>query len=269
MTYTETDIVDAIELLAGVDLSALTQDQLDGIDQYHAGGPDAVDRLIPSLQLAAGMVALDVGSGLGGPARQLARRTGCRVLGVDVTPAYVAAARDLTAAARLSDSLSDRVSFLHTDIADLDRAGFDAALTIHVQMNVEAKQSFYTDIARHLRPGGRLAIFEVCRGGGAEPTPPLPWSLDGSDSFLTTAQDLRDAIEAAGFEPLDWVDESTWVKQWFADLGRRLADKPAAGAASATLPALLTDGPARMFNFAGAVMTGAVTIHRGSFVLSP
>jgi sarcosine/dimethylglycine N-methyltransferase len=264
MTYTETGIVEAIERLAAADLSALTQAQLDVIDQFHAGGPDAVDRLIPSLQLAAGMVALDVGSGLGGPARQIARRTGCQVLGVDITAAYVAAARDLTAAA----GLSDQVSFLHTGVADLDRAGFDAALTIHVQMNVEAKRPFYADIARRLRPGARLAIFEVCRAGEAQPTPPLPWSLDGSDSFLATAGDLRDAIQAAGFEPVDWVDESAWVKQWFAELGRRLADEPAAGPAPATLPALLTDGPARMFNFAAAVMTGAVTIHRGWFVLA-
>ncbi|MFL6073822.1 MAG: SAM-dependent methyltransferase [Mycobacteriales bacterium] len=265
MTYTETDIVPAIERLAGTDLSALTQAQLDGIDQYHAGGADAVDRLIPGLRLAAGMVALDVGSGLGGPARQVARRTGCHVLGVDTTAAYVAAARDLTAAARLSD----RVRFLHTDVADLDQTGFDAAYTLHVQMNVEAKRPFYTDIARHLRPGARLAIFEVCRGGDTDPPPPLPWSLDGTDSFLATAGDLRDAIQAAGFELLDWVDETAWVRQWFADLGRRLADNPTADPPPATLPALLNDGPARMFNFAAAITTGAVTIHRASFVLAP
>jgi ubiquinone/menaquinone biosynthesis C-methylase UbiE len=240
-------------------LSALTQSQLDGIDQYHIGGADTVDRLIPDLRLTSGMTALDVGSGLGGPARQVARRTGCHVLGLDLTPAYVTAACELTATA----GQEEHVRFLHADIADLDRTDFDAAYTIHVQMNVKDKPAFYADIARHLRPGARLAIFEVCRGDG-EPTLPLPWSLDGGDSFLAPADELRDAVRAGGFEVVDWVDESAWAKEWFAELGRRLAT----GAAPPALPALLSDGPARMLNFAVAVNTGAVTIHRGAFVVS-
>jgi SAM-dependent methyltransferase len=259
MTYTETDIAETIERLAGTDLATMTQTQLDGIDQFHAGGPEAVERLIPGLRLTEETTALDIGSGFGGPARQIARRTGCHVVGVDLSSAYVAAARDLTASA----GQSEQVRFLHTDIADLDQAGFDAAYTIHVQMNVEGKQAFYAEIARHLRPGGRLGIFEVCRAGDTEPTLPLPWSLDGSDSFLATAEHLRDGVQAAGFELVDWVDESAWVKEWFADLGRRLA----AGATPPALPALLTDGPARMLNFAVAITTGTVTINRGSFVL--
>ena len=90
MTYTETDLVASIEHLAGeADLAALTQQQWDGIDQFHAGGSQAVDRILPSLGLATGMTVLDVGSGFGGPARQVARSTGCTVVGVDITPAYV------------------------------------------------------------------------------------------------------------------------------------------------------------------------------------
>jgi sarcosine/dimethylglycine N-methyltransferase len=162
MTYAETDIIETIERLAGTDLAAMPQAQLDGIDQFHAGGPAAVERLIPSLGLTPGMTALDVGSGLGGPARQIARLTGCDVVGVDITPEYVAAADALTK--------SDRVRFLDTDIAELEHTEFDAAFTIHVQMNVKDKRPFYSDIARHLRPGGRLAIFEVCRAGDTGPT---------------------------------------------------------------------------------------------------
>src|SRR6266567_1068916 len=107
MTYLETGIIETIERLAGTKLSALTQDQLDGIDQFHAGGPEAVDRLIPSLRLTGEMTALDIGSGLGGPARQIARAAGCDVVGVDITPSYVAAALDLTRSA----GLADRVQF--------------------------------------------------------------------------------------------------------------------------------------------------------------
>ena len=257
MTYSETAIVDTIERLAGVSVDDLTQAELDAIDQYHAGGHDAVARLLPALDLRPGTTALDVGAGFGGAARQLARTTGCRVVGVDVTADYVTAANELTRRA----GLADRVSFRHVDIADLGRSDFDAAYTIHVQMNVADKATFYGQIGAHLRPGGRLAIFEVCRGVGT-PTLPLPWSLDGSDSYLATADDLRAMITDCGFETVEWSDDGEWIKQWFADAGRRLMADPA----RASLPALLTDGPTRMVNFAAAVANGAVTIRRGAFV---
>ena len=260
MTYAETDIIATVEQLAGTSLSALPRTQLDGIDQYHAGGSEAIERLIPHLALTAGMTVLDVGSGLGGPARQIVRATGCDVVGVDITAAYVAAAQALTDAA----GLAEQAEFFCCDIGDFGRTGFDAAYTVHVQMNIADKPMFYSEIARRLRPGARLAVFEVCRGVAGEPALPLPWSLDGADSHLVTADELRDTIRSSGFTLLDWADESSWVRQWFDDLGRRLA----AGAAPATLPALLTDGPTRMLNFAVAVATGAVTIHRGLFTVT-
>ena len=260
MTYAETDLVATMEQLAGADLAALTQQQRDSLDQFHAGGPEAVDRLLPGLHLAAGMTVLDVGSGLGGPARQVARSTGAAVVGVDITPAYVDAALELTRAA----GLAEQVGFFCGDLAAFDRAGFDAAYTMHVQMNVADKKAFFAGIAQRLRPGAHFATFEVCLGGEAQPAPPLPWSLDGTDSFLVTADELRDTIRSSGFELLEWVDETAWVGQWFEDLGQRLV---AGGAQTrATLPALLADGPTRMLNYAVAVSEGTVTVHRGLFV---
>ena len=257
MTYTETDLVSTIERLAGADLAALTQAQRDQFDQFHGGGSEAVDRLVPSLHLTSAMTVLDVGSGLGGPARQIAQSSGCTVVGVDVTPAYVDTARALTRAA----GLDNQVSLVCSDIAALDRDDFDAAYTMHVQMNVADKKTFFSDIARHLRPGAHFATFEVCRTGATQPTPPLPWSLDGTDRYLATADQLRDTIAASGFETLEWIDETQWILQWFETLGQRPTS-------AATLPALLTEGPTRMMNFAAALTTGVLTIHRGSFVLA-
>src|SRR4051794_13608828 len=163
MTYTETDLVTSIGHLSGTALADLTQDQRDQVDQFHAGGTEAVDRLLPSLRLTPGMTVLDVGSGLGGPARQVARSAGGRVVGVDITPAYVDAARALTDAA----GLADRVRYQCGEVAALESAGFDAAYTMHVQMNVADKPDFFAQIARRLRTGARLATFEVCRTGDA------------------------------------------------------------------------------------------------------
>lgn len=260
MTYTETDLVATIEHLAPDGLAALTQPQLDGIDQFHGGGAEAVDRLLPGLGLTRGMTVLDVGSGLGGPARQVARATGCAVVGVDITPSYVDTARALTAAA----GLSARVGFVCADFTDLERRDFDAAYTMHVQMNVDDKAAFFSEIAHRLRPGGRLATLEVCRRGPDQAAFPMPWSIDGTDSFLDTPADLRTTIQESGFEAVEWVDETAFVLGWFEGLGGRLA---AAGTA-ATLPGLLTEGPTRMMNFAGALSDGVLTIHRGAFTLA-
>jgi sarcosine/dimethylglycine N-methyltransferase len=261
VTYTETDLVAAIERLAEADLATLTQLQRDQFDQFHSGGSEAVDRLMPSLHLAPGMTVLDIGSGLGGPARQIARSSGCAVVGVDITPAYVDTAQTLTRTA----ALDDQVTFVRTDIAAFDRMDFDAAYTMHVQMNVADKQTFFTEIARRLRPRARLATFEVCLSGDSQPTLPLPWSLDGTDSYLATAEQLHDTIAASGFETLEWVDETQWILRWFEDLGKRIA----AGGSAATLPALLNDGPTRMMNFAVALDTGLLSVRRGSFILAP
>jgi cyclopropane fatty-acyl-phospholipid synthase-like methyltransferase len=260
VTYAETDLVATIERLAGKDLAALTQPQRDQLDQFHSGGAEAVDRLLPSLDVAPGMTVLDIGSGLGGPARQIARSSGCTVVGVDLTPAYVDTARALTH----TEGLDDQVTFVCSDIAALDRFDFDAAYTMHVQMNVAEKKTYFTEIARRLRPGAHFATFEVCLTGRTQPTPPLPWSLDGTDSYLATAAELRDTIASSGFEILEWVDETQWVLQWFENLGKRMA----AGGSPATLPALLNDGPTRMMNFAVALTTGVVSVHRGSFILA-
>jgi ubiquinone/menaquinone biosynthesis C-methylase UbiE len=257
MTYTETHLVDAIENLAAEEIGALTQPQLDGIDQFHAGGAEAVDRIVPTLRLGPVMTALDVGSGLGGPARQVARSTGCSVLGVDITRPYVETAAALTRQA----GLDDRVTFLCTDVSELDRNDFDAAYTIHVQMNVADKSTFFTDIASRLREGARLAVFEVCRTGHRDPDLPLPWSIDGSDSHLATPAGLLASVEASGFQPLEWVDETEWVMEWFRDLGTRLAHDGTA----ATLPALLEDGATRMLNFVAGLDAGVLSVHRGAF----
>jgi SAM-dependent methyltransferase len=257
MTYTETDLVASIERLSGDALAALTQHQRDQVDQFHAGGTEAVDRLLPHLRLAPGMTVLDVGSGLGGPARQVARTTGCRVVGVDITPAYVDAARALTQV----DGLTGQVRFLCTDIATLGAEQFDAAYTMHVQMNIADKSTFFSEIARRLRPGARFAVFEVCRTGDAEPAPPLPWSLDGRDSFLTTPQALRATIESCGFALDGWVDETAWVREWFDHAAARMA----AAETRVTLPALLNDGATRMLNYAAAIAADVVSIQRGTF----
>ena len=258
MTYEEADVSQTISRLLAEhpDIDPMSAGALDGVDQFHIGGGEAVGLLIESLAPSAGDRVLDVGSGFGGPARQIARRTGSRVTGIDITPAYVEAARDLTA----KTGTTDLVEFRLGDIADFrPEQPYQAAITMHVQMNVQDKTTWYGHIARCLEPGGRLAVWEVSRRDGAELVWPMPWSLDGSDSFVVTGEALRGAIEAAGFRAVEWTDETAWTQAWITKtFGGGLPDGP-------TLPMVLDDGYTRVINYAVALGDGSLEVWRGLF----
>ena len=145
MTYSEKDLITTIDhLMPEGPTDGTTAEALQYLDQYHAGGSQAVERLLVTLMPSPSDIVLDIGSGLGGPARQVATASGCRVTGVDITEAYVEAAAELTDRC----GLSDRVRFVHRDIADLvPERPFDAGFTMHVQMNIEAKQQWFAEIA--------------------------------------------------------------------------------------------------------------------------
>jgi SAM-dependent methyltransferase len=258
MTYAELAVSETISRILSEhpDLNASTEGALDNLDQFHIGGADAVDLLIPTLALAEEDVVLDIGSGFGGPARQIARRTGNRVVGIDITAAYVEAARDLTRRAKLDDV----VRFEACDIADLrPEARFQAAISMHVEMNVQDKASWFEQIGRHLEPGARLAIWEVCSPVRHEPTWPMPWSLDGTDSFVVDAESLRTTVERAGFSTIEWTQQSAWVRAW---ISRTMAGGLPTGPA---LPMLLDDGYTRIFNYAAALTNGTLQVWRGCF----
>lgn len=258
MTYEETGVDQTINRLLREhpDLDATADGALDNLDQFHIGGADAVDLLIDSLTLTEDETVLDVGSGFGGPARQIARRTGNHVTGIDITPAYVNAARDLTFKSGLRDLVQFRVGDIATFAPD---PLFQAAITVHVQMNVRDKTAWFAHIARCLSPGARLAVWEVCRPHQTDLPWPMPWSLDGTDSFVVTADSLHASIEQAGFTTTEWTDETAWVQTWIT---KTLAGGLPAGPA---LPMLLHDGYTRVVNYTTALSDGSLQVWRGSF----
>src|SRR6266571_2285832 len=101
-TGLERSILEALAA-AGKNVDALTIDDLAPADQFHSGGKNATQRLARLANLRPGMRVLDVGGGLGGPARTLAVEFGCDVTVVDLTASYVRAAEMLTARLGLGD----------------------------------------------------------------------------------------------------------------------------------------------------------------------
>lgn len=174
----------------------LTLDELAGFDHFHTAGVLATDRMIDLLGARPDHVVLDAGAGLGGPARHLADRTGCRVIGVDLTPQFVEVGRLLN-----ERTGSDRIELQVGDITALELAdaSVDHAWTQHVAMNIADRPTMYAEIRRVLRPGGRFVAFDVIDGGGGELLLPVPWATEPGHSHLVTRSAMEELLDAAGF----------------------------------------------------------------------
>jgi ubiquinone/menaquinone biosynthesis C-methylase UbiE len=173
----------------GVDPDHPSIEALAPYDHFHGRGLEATNEVAGLVQVGPSDHILDIGSGLGGPARYFASRFGCRVTGIDLTPEFCDVARHFT---RLL-GLEDRVGFelgnaLAMPFAD---ATFDGAYSMNVSMNIAEKRAFYREIHRVLKPGGWLVLSELAKGEGGEPDYPTPWAATASASFLSTSEETR------------------------------------------------------------------------------
>lgn len=147
---------------AGKDTSKLTTADLGTVDEFHIRGRRATLELAQALNLATTSHILDIGSGLGGPARTLAEAYGCRVTGIDLTQAFCDAAATMSGWV----GLGDRVVFRQGDATSLPFANgeFDAAMSIHVAMNIARKDKMYGEAKRALKRGGRFGVYDILQG---------------------------------------------------------------------------------------------------------
>lgn len=193
----------------------LTPQELGLLDQFHTRGLAATAELAQLAGISAPASVLDVGSGVGGPARFLAATYGCRVTGVDLSEPFVEAARYLTE----RTGQSGQVSFLTGSALELPFTDghFDVVMLQHVAMNVSDRAALYHEIRRVLKTGGKFATFDVVLNTG-DPQYPLPWARTPETSFLLSAAGTRDSIESAGFRTLVSQDDTEAAKAWAAQL---------------------------------------------------
>jgi len=188
----------------GIDPAHASVDELAPFDHFHGRGLEATVQVADLVAVAPSDHILDVGSGIGGPARYFAKRFGCRVTGIDLTAEFCETARLLTQAV----GLADRVAFEQGDALAMPfaDASFDGAYSMNVSMNIADKAGLYREVRRVLKPGGWFVLAEVAQGPSGPPTYPTPWARTAETSFLATPEETRAALAAAGFTVVKWRD---------------------------------------------------------------
>ncbi len=189
---------------ASISPDTVTVEQMAPADHFHARGFPATVELADTLPIEAGHLIVDIGWGVGGPARYLAERFGCRVSGVDITEPFVEAANKLTALLKMEGQvaveLGDGQQLPYGD------AMFEGGYTQHVTMNIADRARFFGEAFRVLKPGAFFALTEHGLGPAGSPHYPLPWSEDGSGAYLVTPADTVAYLEGVGFVDVEVED---------------------------------------------------------------
>ena len=196
--------VEAALVAAGLDLDALRPEDLAPLEDFHTMGRIATSRLAALAEIGRSDEVLDAGSGVGGTARYLADRFGCRVTAVDLTEEFCDTSRWLNQLV----GLDGRISVQCADVTDLPfpSASFSVVMSQHVQMNVADKARLYAEARRVLGPRGRMAIWDIVAGEPGALDFPLPWADQPARSHLVPGDQLRSTIESAGLAVRRWAD---------------------------------------------------------------
>jgi SAM-dependent methyltransferase len=205
--------IDAALTELGHDPQKLTPEMLATVEHLHSGGLATTRDQAERIVLTKDGRVLDVGCGIGGPARYLAHTYGCRVDGIDLTPELIETGRVLTERCKLADRVALRLG----DALELpySEQTFDVVWCQNVTMNIADKAGFLAGVYRVLKPGGLFTSTEYSAGPAGDIIFPLPWAYDASINFIDSEDAMRSQFRTAGFRILEWKNYSTNVMEHY------------------------------------------------------
>lgn len=239
---------------AGKDMNALTPRDLAPVDQFHSGGWRSTLALAQMAGISAQDEVLDVGGGIGGPARYIAAELGCKADVLDLSAEFCEAGEQLTALL----NMSDKVRFKNGSALEIPYpdAHFDVVVTQHSTMNIPHKETLYSEIARVLKPGGRLAMHEFMAGA----TPdgmifPVPWARSAEISDLRVPEHILDYLHSVGLKDIVWHDVTSDTLASFKNQMSEIA-----GAGSLGLQIVIPDIQLMIKNLFANLQAGRVRV---------
>ncbi len=195
----------------------LTVADLSAFDQYHYFGTQAVNDATERLAIGAESRVLEVGSGIGGPSRHLAERTGCRVTALELQSDLDEVARSLTGRC----GLSERVEHACGDVLahPLPAETYDAVVSWLALYHVPDQTALFARCARALKPGGALYAEDLYERAPltADEQDRIAHELYGAG--LATRENYCTTLKEAGFEDIAFEDLS---ELWSAHVAERL-----------------------------------------------
>lgn len=193
-------------------------EQLFALDQWHYHGTEAIAAAARALGLGPQSRVLDVGAGVGGPARYLAHTTGCHVTALELQPELHAIGVDLTR----RSGLADRVTHLCGDalVEPLPAAGFDAVVSFLAIVHIPDRPRLFARLAQALRPGGGCYVEDLCMRAPFAPRDLEDVRRVVYGNTITSPDDYAQDLRAAGFTNIEVTD---LTPDWAPFAAERLA----------------------------------------------
>ncbi|MFK7772055.1 MAG: class I SAM-dependent methyltransferase [Saprospiraceae bacterium] len=189
----------------GTSLSNVKRKDIAGVDEFHVRGAQVSKELAESIEIKNTRL-LDVGCGIGGPARMLADEYGCQVTGIDLSQEFIRTATNLSELIKLSD----KTNFVCGDATELpfENKSFDVVWTQHVQMNVKDKKKFYSEINRVLTDEGIFLYYDIFKKGNNKVSYPMPWASESEISFLAPPTEMENILSDLKFKNFKSVNQT-------------------------------------------------------------
>jgi len=182
------------------------------LDQYHYLGTEACDHAASTLGLCEGRRVLDVGSGIGGPARYLSATTGCSVVGVELQQDLVTTSQALTARV---EALNGKVDFVCGDCTSMDLGSeYDHFISLLVFLHIPGRSRLFQACHDSLKPGGTFLIEDFYCNNPFTDEEKRQLREDVSANSVVSLSEYRAELEAAGFVDIVFEILSPVWQQW-------------------------------------------------------